>query len=816
MLFPYARALLLLLLISSPLILFGQVYNKWVDTILIYQKFGEKIKPDDFNKKMFNEILLFQINKQRIFRYNLEPLQPDTILENAADVQASYMAETDEETVTGSGQFKNTGKRLVYYGGSNKAFELVKKISVYRGKDLLTFKEAADEIVFKWFTNKQYLPALSDPKYIKAGLGAYMDKSGKKLFVSFVLGNFQSLNQGAKRMGELAVPFTTKSYGLQPFDEKICNRCEQFRNIEDLQKGLHVENGFIYFKYNNLQALKKLIKKPKDGLAVDIIQKSQYLCEGANIIDNNLNNKGILLKRIWTNQLYKKNQIIGKKSNEIVVCLGKMPEGIGNEYELNLIIIQDNHVCRNLQKTYIAKADVEYEDILELLADTITIAGNEYKPVAKDAVLKFKIPFEAGKSEYKKEDIKAFLQALNEPDFTINELTITAYSSVEGSDEVNRNLQAHRAESIVEAFKSMQKTKIKTKIIKSYNLDNFKNDIKSTEYASLAELPINELQDYIQKNNLKEKLEPMLEKHRYALIEMKATYDVEGYKEQPYVVKMFNKAVKNNDLPLALSIQKYILKKIIADEYDKEAFTNQEIPDITETNGLRINKLKLSGLLMNKLWMENYINLSDLEGEYCDIIHKLNRIVPENVYINFNRLYCDILHEKLDEIEKIDEIQQEIEILYESVLSKPTVDALNLKFQFKIIEVLDTLDTPHPKMIESLERVKKIIDIRESNWQNALKLSYLFIGQNDYEFAVKLLEPFIDDQVIFEELLFLYFSLCSYFPDRAQSQKFTNAMIRASQEYPHRFCELFDSNHFSVQIFENPKVKELYFRQCKD
>jgi len=105
-------------------------------------------------------------------------------------------------------------------------------------------------------------------------------------------------NAGSARREELTTPFTTKKYGLKKFDDKICKRCDKFRNIESLHKGIYVKDNNIYFKYDEFKALKKLLKDPSDGLVIDVIQRTQYPCEGDNIINNNLVNKGVMVKDI--------------------------------------------------------------------------------------------------------------------------------------------------------------------------------------------------------------------------------------------------------------------------------------------------------------------------------------------------------------------------------------------------------------------------------------------------------------------------------------------------------------------------------------
>lgn len=794
---------------------FAQTSYKDTDTAVFYKNFDSVINPASFNHELLEEILLFQVNKHREERFNLELLRSDSVLAKAALDQAEFMANYENPTTDGSGKTKTTGKRVRYYGGSTFADEVVLKMNVSRGKDYLTYRQVADEIVFKWFANKKAAEKLKDQRYIFGSTGAQLDAAGKKVYVSLVLGNYKSFNSGAERRGELENPYSTKKYGLKPYDVKACRKCDNFRNLEELQKHLVVNDGGIYFVFNDYRAFKNLMRKPKDGLAVDIIQRKQYDCNGANIVDNNLNNNGIMTKRLWSTQIYKNNLSTDRRNKIINVYLADLPEGIGNDYELNLVVIQDKYVCANLQKTYIAEGTVAYQDALQLLADTVTITETEYKPAATNTVLKFKIPFEAAKSEYKQEDIQPFLDALDEPDFIINELDITAYSSIEGSDEENRSLQSKRAETIVEAFRSMQQSAIKTKISKSYNIDEFRRDIGLSAYQNMVDMSVSEAQEYIRSNKLNKKLEPILANHRYAKIKLDVTYDIEGDKEQAYVVKMFNVAVQENNLPLALSIQKYIFKRVLAEEYTQEAVFKQKIPREPVYGGLILNKLWLSGLLMNKLWLQKYVTNGELEDGYCDTINDLYGMAPDNIYIYYNHLYCRILNETFVEDDSIDNMQETIDKLYESELSKETIDAINLKYQFRVIESLDTLEVPHPKLFESLDRIKKIVNLEESNWNNSLKLSYIFMEQKDYDFALKLLEPFIGEEVVFEELLFTYVSLCSFYPEKMSSEKFTIAMDRIRSDYPDRFCQLFDGSKFSMRVFENPLVKEMYCKSCK-
>ena len=97
-----------------------------------------------------------------------------------------------------------------------------------------------------------------------------------------------------------------------------------------------------------------------------------------------------------------------------------------------------------------------------------------------------------------------------------------------------------------------------------------------------------------------------------------------------------------------------------------------------------------------------------------------------------------------------------------------------------------------------------------------MKLSYIFVQAKDFEYAAKVLEPFIYDKTVYEELLFNYIYLCTYSDARIFSNRFVYAMRRAQQMNPKRFCEMFTKKKISFQVLRNTLVKEIYCQYCHD
>ena len=774
-------------------------------------KYNQEIDPSEFDDELFTKMLFDKINEHRI-KFELDSIVEEEILTQAAQDNGKYMASVNKEVDIQKGKKKTTGDRIMFYGGSKFGYELTRKVTIKKGKIYLTYRQAIDEIMFKWTSGKKKLEILDDKNLIFVGIGAFIDGSEKRLYVSAVFGNYKSFNKGADKRKELAVPYTKKKYGLKGFDFTVCKKCKKYKNIGELQAGLFVRDGKIWFKTNNVKKFKKLIKGGKDGIAVDIVQRAQYSCDDDNIIDNNLNNKGILLKRYYKNKLFKKNiyrKDTKARRQKLEVAIGKWPKKLdpNSEYELNLVIIKDKHVCYNIPQSYSDNGSLEFSQNGGLIADTVMIEGfDEYIPKPEITELNFKIPFEKNKSTYKQEDIQPFVDALNEPEFIIKDLKVKAYSSIEGNVAANIKLQKRRAESIISTLKEMQNNKnIKAEITTDDSWEDFKHDVQGTEYEFLAEKTKEEAQKYIRENKLSDKLEPILKNERYAEMSMTVTYDIMGKKQEPYVVSRFNRAAKSCDKDKALLIQKYIFKQVLDENYSKKAIYNQVI-DSTNAD--------CAGLLMNKLWLEQWASDEDLNSNICKRIDALNNLAPTNNYILYNKYICDIDVWNSDNASDIFMFQKKINDLYKSPLPKETVDNLNLEFQFKIIGKYDTLDKPIDIVVRSLERIKEIVNVDGSSWKDALKLSYLFMEHKDYDFAAKLLEPFIYNKFVFDELIFTYISLCSHSSYRMMSNRFYTAMLKAKELDKTRFCKLFAGDKLSIQVLENTQVKKLYCKNC--
>jgi hypothetical protein len=776
----------------------------------LLQAFSQKAAPEsEFNIDESKQALLHVLNKIRRDS-NLDTLEFNESLGKASDVQAVDMARMGKADLTNSsGKYATTVKRVIAFGGTNKAEELVLSMSIVKGKTTMSSKEFAEAVFYKWRTGKRNQGIIKNADYLFASPAVSLDASGKKAYVSIVFGNFSTFNTGANKKKELAVPYTASKKKMKAPEERTCNACKKFKDWDNLAKGLYVENGRVFIKYDKLKLLGKFIRGSKDGLAVDIVQRAQYQKPGYTIIDNNLQTKGVLLKPVYMSKLYGKNRIKSeKKGNRIIkatkldVELGKFPPKITGEYELNLLIVQDGKLCKTIIPSNIEQGEMEGGTPLTMLLmpDSAAYLNPPFEPKSESTLLNFTVPFEKNKSDYKEEDILPFLNALQEPDFFIEGLYITAYSSIEGDANANEKLQKKRAESIVKALAKMQKAGVVTNVKTSDSWTLFQLEMEGGKYDNLTKMTKEKAIQEINSKGMADELEPVLAKERFGQIVMDVTYDITGPKEEKFSVSKFNQAVKKGDIKQAYKIQYFIGQQQRLKRYSYDLSDKMIVPA----------EAKYSGILNNQVAL-HYMQTNSADEEDYATLKKLSTLDPANNFVAFNTIVCSVtLDSSIGTDKDQAAMQKRIDAFYKTEIPKRYVDALNVEWQFRVIEAVDTTDAGEVVVQACIDKIKSFYNIKESSWQNNLKLSYVFARAKDFRYAAQLLAPFVNEEGANEQLLFAYASYCAKLPELYKSRTFVTALEKADKLNHDRYCKLFGAPNLTFQILDNPFVKDDY------
>ncbi|MGZ4100212.1 MAG: hypothetical protein ACXVNM_15100, partial [Bacteroidia bacterium] len=525
----------------------------------------------------------------------------------------------------------------------------------------------------------------------------------------------------------------------------------------------------------------------------------------------NLYNKGVMGKIIYRDNFFKKNLLIDptakkkKKVKGIEVELGKFNKKITGPYEINLVIIQDGRYCKTITRGYQETGKIESNTPIGILPMKGTTGLKPaFEPRSESSIINFTIPFEKNKFEFKDADIQPFIKALNEPDFIIDGLYIYAYSSIEGDSVANAKLQRKRAESVLNVLQAKQQNKIQPSIETKDSWGLFLLENEDGKFADVVALGKKKAINRINSDKkLLDELEPILSKERFAQIVMDITYDVRGEKEQKFVTVSFDRALKAGNFPQAYKIMEFMGKRVGEGKYPESVYDSLKV----EENPKHVP------LLNNRVYYKYQANNS-VDDEDAEVFDRLLKLEPSNPTLQYNKVFCQLkLDSNAGNPEHQAQVQQTIDGLYGKIDSN-LVNGLNIEWQFRIMESLDTADNADEQIDACINRIKSFYKIKDASWQNALKLSYVFTRAKDFRYAATVLEPYLSKPDVQENLIYMYIASASRIPEKYYSRTFARAMELAKQKNPDRYCKLFGEPYMTFQVLENPEVKKVYNGSC--
>ena len=813
-------ATIFLLIFSS--LSFAQTENPYQDfnpeQLKSNKDYVRNFVPNNFRHAILYQCFQDMVNVARAQYAFCPAMKTDIRLDSAAVMQAEYQASKEEKTIEGMSPYRTTAQRLRKYQLGTFGTELASKAKATLGAAEYSYYDLCLELIRPLLKNLKTAAVLLDRQYTYLGFGYEFDKYMKNTYVSLVLANDRTFNEGRVTGFAKDLPYTRSKMGLMGYDEQLCRKCMTDKNLEILSECLSVKDNTVYFSHDDFKALRRVIGKEGDAIVLDFVQHSQYHCGGKDQVDQDKPNHGFMTKTITYEQMLADNQASGKKTTKLLAPIATVPDEIpdDSEYDINIIIVKDGkYVCRSVVKKNVEYKNASYKEKMFFLKDEISIKpAGQWVPAPEQHTFEVIIPFDDDKKlDYTAADLEAYLNDINEPAFSINKIEVVATNSLNFLGDANAaKNQKRRAESIVKALKAAYPGENFTTAI-SYDdsWELFKKDLVYDEvYYDLTLMTKQEAANALKADGGKvaKILDPnYLKKHRFAKLVMTITYKVDEENEQDFVVTKFNRTVAAKNWSLAMAIQQYMMKQVEAKKYNIRAVTGQEIP----------LRKECQALLINKAYMQNVVegDLSDRCAQNMIEACKLNVTSP---VAQFNKVTAEVaaavpIADNMDLTNR----QAAIDKLYTIVqLPQEQVNNLNMEFQFQAIDYLkkQPATTENATLMDATyTKIKEIRNPKMSSWQNAYKLASVFAKNGDYVYAVSLMEPFLDEPKISNDFIFSFVSMAAVREEMYMSGNFTKAVKMAAAKDPTRLCNLFDK--LPVVIFDNKEVKATLCKTCK-
>ncbi len=774
----------------------------------------DKIDLKKINERYLAELINVKINTLRD-SLKLYKLDKDSLLQMAAKNHSAYIKKTDDIShLQPVPEFSNLEKRVEYFKGTQeKLSEIIdviyldKPTQIYKEKatiKIYTYGEAADFYFKNSFNTSAHYEIMTKKDFYTSGISFGVNEERKCIYVVQVFGSKAfRFHHTVKHKDNKKTFYPSKklnienAYGLLPYDEKTCTKCvDKFNLIPDhIKYGLKVENKKIIFTFSDITVFEKLFPEGDEAIAVDVVHLDQFPCNAGNMLHRSVVHDGILFKPLSKSDILKNNT--KKESNEINVVMGECPYTNPDEYELNLLLVKNNTLCDYRISSPIT---INKTEIMEIDLYTDTLSKSE---ILKKKNLRFAIPFERSKAEYLDKDIKPFYDSLNLNKFNIKELTILAYSSVEGSAEKNLELQKQRAQSIINVLQSFQLDSIKTVVKTIENWDQFFRDVKTTPYAWMSTLDKPTIKEKLQQDSMLIALEPILRRERKAIISLKVVekIDLEGDKHE--LVKHYMGALAKKDVANSSILQSTLFEAITAGEMKYDMVGLIGIP-----------KTKEFAQMVNNDIVFRYTN--KIPGDYVKNLEEASLLDPSNLFIKFN-IYNIQLKSWADStmlVSNPDPIIKNIKVLFNTKVDKKMVNQIYLNYYILVTDLYKA-NKKFKYRDEAVGLVKKYYKTVEATQKDYLILTNYFIahGRNDY--ALEVLQPIIQGGEYTEDILFTYLSLIVGDLNSYEKYSTISLMKKARELNKDKFCKLYGVEKLKFQLFKTEESKDMYCESCK-
>lgn len=593
----------------------------------------------------------------------------------------------------------------------------------------------------------------------------------------------------------------------------LCTACDKllWEKPKEVLFGIELHaNGEVYFSMSNKDWFYKLFTGPQDGVSVDLVSKDQYAC-GATLPNDNAAKKGVVLQPVFLPDLKKNLQDVG--SGHFVIKIGQVPATLLNkELEGNLIIIKNGVICHYTNFVDIARSQwgllpmgLYTDTLLNVEPNDDTAKTNTLFYTKK---LQFNISFSKNKTVYNASDIKPLYDSLQLKDYSIRAITIRAYSSIEGSQQINSKLQQQRAQSIVKALQQYQSPEIKTTINASENWIEFYNDVARSPYKELAALGKPEIKKKLLDKTLVDQLEPYLTNHRKAIVTIYLNKRT-GYEKTKAdsLLMQFKKAVEQKKVSKASIIQDAIFERVADGRLPEEYIDHLEIP------GEKI----FSDLKNNQITYKFLLNLT-YEYEAIEELKEIESYAPANGKVKFNICALTFRLWQYDtSYAEPTAFLQYIRDLPKTGIDTSLVKRLLINYNIVMCGLyMDRYD--YRAKDETLLFIRNNYKTLPLTDEDMLALAKYLCYYSQCTWSEELLATRIHKIDVNENLLFYYLNLKLFDPYSFTLEHVKKAVLNAVSINSSRFCRFFNSMNqggASFQLLSYDQLRKIYCESCR-
>lgn len=751
---------------------------------------------NNYDVDELNTYITIEVNKLRN-KAKVDTLHYQPLLFNAAQDHADYMGEKNVLTHNQKNKQKKTPKNRIDFYGEQFA-------TVGENVQVLTLNSIPKQF------QKKGAPETINSYELMAKILVLNWKNSPPHFANMIRADYSG-TLTAIRVGSDGAIYACQLFGNEPFNHpkkddalnfkyKPDNRKLVPRKSDSLQLSGTVRvlgDKSIYFSSYSKKKFKKNVRNPwRSGIAADIVLKSQYSCGKTNAFNGKRGVRGIPIDPVFRKSFRKGDNMFQKQN--VHIYLGKVPDWVDEEYEVNLTIVKKKRTFTNYQFDVVPLAFQLELDIQPIVDAPFT----ELYEIKRDTVV-IRVAYEKSDTSFDPNSFNELLLPYAGKMNNRSRVFIQGFSSIEGSREMNEKLYLKRAENLAAILGTYQIDSANIQVSSSENSTALRKDIKDTRFAFLNTLNDEELKQAVNEK-WSDSLEPILKHHRYAELTLRLQWNDTIGMDVNRLKQVFDQSLRRSDYKQAGQVFNNVLHAIQKDMLDTSQLELFELPQTKEFTYQQFQKLLLT-------------------------------IQPDtSTYVWWNEKFMGELYQLV----LLDERQPEVKsyyywLLYNQAMATydpGTIRAIfeNLTEQKNINAVLKarmllSLASRHDEAMLWSGATKKedylhqqalsVYKKAELTPDEMIYTAQYFYYFEHYPDAKSLLKRGISEHSSIEDIV-TYLKIMNDSNMGLSEKQYISLFVQVAEWKKEEFCTIFNSPKLNFQVMDIEQIKELYCEKC--
>lgn len=734
--------------------------------------------------------LLKRINTLRE-KVGVQPLKIYENLSEPAEMHSVYMAENDTLSHSQSSlKYRTPEKRVIHFAPNQ--FDIIGENILFTRRVKFPLRKnaairIANEMFEAWKESPPHYANMIEGEYDATNFGFKINDK-KQIYATNLFGR-----KGVKIEGQLS----DNAFGLLEDEEGDCFEGPEFYSniLVNVGNAVFIKGDKIMLYYHDKERFFKMFAGARDGIAVDLIDASQFDCGHSNQLDMSPIYDGVLLEPVYRDELRANNT--AKNNRRLITRVGEVPKELqGKDLTFVVLLIQNGVVCRQVIPSEVEGKSYPLKKLKVHLDHPEKAIQSNQKIIES-----LTIPFNFDANQTKPKSFPLFLiESKN-----ILSVSIRSYSSIEGNADLNERLHKERAKSIRKFLQKelsigSGKFNIKTK----ENWEEFYFQLKYHYADTLIQKSKNELRTLA---NDRAEVGIPWDSLLYEQRKSFATIYYESSETKPtdssaLLISNLEYAILNNDI---LSIQKalfdiYHFKNIDAGKiFDENIFELlMTEPDLVKNTAAVLSRFYQNDLKQSIKFVNKWLNTADelsLEARF-----------------NLLNLYAIINNQLLDKWDVSSKrLANVIHPRYVSELSKVfESDEMMLNLHLTFIKFYGQVNDGEGIDI-SFDFISDYFSKRALKVQDIIALAKFYNKWSMYRMANAYLLDQFEKGRLNEDAIFLLLQTLHYFSGDDEMDDYDFVYQKAKKLNQNRWCHWINRN---IQLVRDKKIKGIYCHDC--